>query len=416
MVDHTSTTNIRRVYSRPWRDGGLANPGKVPTCIQVAVRPETTVFAHETMFAALTEMSAAGAGLAGIGRVHILDLDASRLRLVLDEGLELSPGPAVQASAHPFPSLDSGADVRQVLHHDLANPGFDRGLYDRLARFVIDALDTPHLLAGDLPELLFRALAAVGLETAAQGKVSVTLIAQLLATEDLAQTVGGEVVFSDIHAHHGAECHRFLVARFDDEVEEPLALAKHQFGFLGPAGFENAALMLAGAHRELNTPAQGVERQRIPLYRVGALVEMHAGAVEADFRNRLIFSDPPQFFLRLVRLTYRKDGVAAHLSAQRSRLAQVVVRPLVQTHPVPHSMLAYHGDKAIAGVCVSSAQCSKRFGLFCVHIQANRGCAHHRLSASNDIVFCVLYHTIWHACRTAVPPAIKIAGFLTGNL
>lgn len=41
--------DIRRVYSRPWRNGGFANPGKVPTCGQVAVRPETTVFAHETM-------------------------------------------------------------------------------------------------------------------------------------------------------------------------------------------------------------------------------------------------------------------------------------------------------------------------------------------------------------------------------
>jgi hypothetical protein len=35
MVAHLP--NIRRVYSRPWRDGGLANPGKV-----VGVRPDTT--------------------------------------------------------------------------------------------------------------------------------------------------------------------------------------------------------------------------------------------------------------------------------------------------------------------------------------------------------------------------------------
>ena len=60
MVAHIHTPNIRRIYSRPWRNGRSANPGKVPTGIQVAVRPETTVFAHETMFAALAEMAAAG--------------------------------------------------------------------------------------------------------------------------------------------------------------------------------------------------------------------------------------------------------------------------------------------------------------------------------------------------------------------
>lgn len=379
MVDHTSTTNIRRVYSRPWRDGGLANPGKVPTCIQVAVRPETTVFAHETMFAALTEMSAAGAGLAGIGRVHILDLDASRLRLVLDEGLELSPGPAVQASAHPFPSLDSGADVRQVLHHDLANPGFDRGLYDRLARFVIDALDTPHLLAGDLPELLFRALAAAQLEAAAQGKVTVALVAQVLAAEDLAQAMGGEVVFSDVHAHNGAGCQGLPVVRLDDEVEEPAVFAPYQLRFLRPAGFENAALVIARAHANRDAPIEGIERDGLALDGIGALVKVHAGAVEADVRDRRIFLDAPEFLLRLVRLADREDGIAAHLAAQRRCGAQVAVSSLVQPNPVPEAMFTHDGNQPVAGIGVSRAQRREPIRLLRRDIQLDRRCTHHRL-------------------------------------
>src|SRR6266478_2481329 len=40
MASHA--THIRRIYSRPWRNGSLANPGKIPTGIQVSVRPETT--------------------------------------------------------------------------------------------------------------------------------------------------------------------------------------------------------------------------------------------------------------------------------------------------------------------------------------------------------------------------------------
>ena len=47
MASHT--THIRRIYGRPWRNGSRANPGKIPTCIQVSVRPETTG-TLETMF------------------------------------------------------------------------------------------------------------------------------------------------------------------------------------------------------------------------------------------------------------------------------------------------------------------------------------------------------------------------------
>ena len=61
-------------------------------------------------------------------------------------------------------------------------------------------LHAPRLLARDLPELLFRALVAVGLKAATQGKVAIALIAQSAAAKDLAQADGGEAVFSDVHA------------------------------------------------------------------------------------------------------------------------------------------------------------------------------------------------------------------------
>jgi len=57
MVAHIHTPNIRRIYDRPRQRGTAADPGKVPTCVQVAVRPETTVRALETMFRALPQLS-----------------------------------------------------------------------------------------------------------------------------------------------------------------------------------------------------------------------------------------------------------------------------------------------------------------------------------------------------------------------
>ncbi|GIW58974.1 MAG: hypothetical protein KatS3mg087_0040 [Patescibacteria group bacterium] len=396
MVAHTHAPNIRRIYNRPWRDGGLANPGKIPTCIHVAVRPETTVWALETVFRALAQFSTTRAGLAGVGRGDILDRNPCRFRLVLDKGLKLSPGPAVESRAYALSCLDATADVREVLHHDLGDTKplgfFDNGL----ARFVVDVLHAPHLLAGDLPELLFRALAAVGLKTPAQGKVAIALIAQFPAAKDLARARGGEVVFPDIHAHHRAGCHRCRIAGFDDEVEKPAAFAKHQFGFFRLAGFEDATLVFTKAHRDGDAAIQRVERNHLAFDGVGALVEVHAGAVEADIRDRLVFADAPECFLRLVRLAHRVDGVAAHLTAQRCVLPQHRIGVLMQRYPVPDTVFADDRNKAVAGVHVSRAQSSKTARLFRRHIEKDRRRAHHRLSPLGNMLGAPIANRVQH--------------------
>jgi hypothetical protein len=180
--------NIRRIYSRPRQRGTAADPGKVSTGIAVGMRPETTLFAHETMLDPLTQGAAAGACLAGVSRIDALDLDPYGLRLVLDEGLELPKGPAVQSAPHPLSRLDAVAYVGQILHRDLGRTGTKRFRNDSLARFVIRLLHAPLFFAGGLPELLFRALAAVGLQTTTQGKVLVAPMAQLPAAPHLART------------------------------------------------------------------------------------------------------------------------------------------------------------------------------------------------------------------------------------
>jgi hypothetical protein len=81
MVD---IPNMRRVYSRPWQRGSTANPGKVSTGIAVGVRPETTLFAHETMPDALADTSTIGARLAGKGRIDVFDGDSNRPGFVFD--------------------------------------------------------------------------------------------------------------------------------------------------------------------------------------------------------------------------------------------------------------------------------------------------------------------------------------------
>ena len=386
MVTPIDTPNIRRIYSRPWRDGGLANAGKVPTCIQVAVRPQTTVRALETVFRALPQSSTTRAGLAGVGRVDVFDRDACCLGLVFDEGLQLPPRPAVQAATHAFARLDARANVRQVFHRNLGDTGLDRRLNNGLARLVVDVLHTPRLLAGDLPELLSRALAAVGLKTTAQGKVTVALVAQMLAAEDLAQAMGSEVVFSDIHAQHRAGCHGFNVALLDDEVEKPLPVAQDQLRFLRLAGFEDVALVFAETQRHGDTPIEGIERDGLAFEGVGAFVEVDTGAVEADVGDGGILPDAPEFFLCLIRLADREDGVAAHLAAQRRRFAQHRIGALVQTDAVVETVLAHDGNKTVAGVRIGRSQRGKRSSLRRAQCQPNRRRAHHRSSPLGDIL------------------------------
>lgn len=107
-------SHIRRIYSRPWQDGSLANPGKVSTCVQVGMRPETTLFAHKTMPNPLAHAAAAATSPARISRIDILDRDSDRPGLVLDKLLQLPKRPAMQR-AHASARANARSNIAQVL-------------------------------------------------------------------------------------------------------------------------------------------------------------------------------------------------------------------------------------------------------------------------------------------------------------
>src|SRR6266704_696066 len=224
----THLPHIRRIYSRRWRDSSLANPGMVSPCVQVGVRPETTLYAHEKMSDPPPQAIAARASLACVRRIDVLNRDADGFGLVLNKLLQLSKRPAMQTRAHASARFDSVADVSQILQPDLRHTRRQCLSHNGFACFVIDVFYAPHLLAGGLLERLSGALAAVGLKTSAPGKVAITSLAQALPAKDLAQACGSEIVLSDIHAHHRAGCQRFRVFALNYQVEEPPTLTVHQ--------------------------------------------------------------------------------------------------------------------------------------------------------------------------------------------
>src|SRR5205814_9545155 len=165
MASHA--THIRRIYGRPWRNGSLANPGKIPTCIQVSVRPETTG-TLETMLEPCPQLPTDRTGLAREGRIDVHDGDPHGTGLVFDKALQLPERPAVEPCAHAPAGPKAIADVRGILHHDRGRANASGFLENRLARFVVDGFDSTPLLAGDLPVFLNRTLAAVGLDATTQ--------------------------------------------------------------------------------------------------------------------------------------------------------------------------------------------------------------------------------------------------------
>ena len=364
--------NMRRIYDRPWRNGGSANSGKIPTCVQVAVRPKTTVFAHETMLHPFAQAGAPRTGLARIGGVDVFDRDSGGLGFVFDEGLQLPPGPTMKPRSHAFPRLDPFADMGEVFHDDFTRPYPNRFGDDGFARFVVYVLDAPRLFAGDLPELLFRALAAVGLKTPTQGKIPIALIAQVLAAKNLARADGSEVVFPDIHPYDGAGCHRMRLVHIEDEVEKPAPLAADEFGFFSFSRIHELPLIGTRAQGNLNAPIERIERNRFAFEGISALVEMNACPLEVDLGHGFILLDASEFFLGFVGFAHGENGVAAHLAAQGGERSQLGIGFLMQRHPVPYPMFAHDGHEGITGVGIGRLQRSKRLGLRRRNVQKNR--------------------------------------------
>src|ERR1700730_14240134 len=383
MASHA--THIRRIYNRPWRNGSLAHPGKGPTCIQVSVRPETTG-KLTTILQRCTQLPAGRTGLAAVGRVHVLDGDSNGTGLVLDKALQLPERPAVQPCAHAPACPKAIADVREVLHHDRGRANASGLFENRLARFVVDVFDTPPFLAGDLPESLSRTLAAVGLEATTQGQMLIAPMAQCVPAPHPARAGGGESIFPDIHAQQGAGCNRFAVGRLNGEIEEPLPAAKHQFRFLRQAARQDPALVIPEDHRHPHASMQGVERERLALERIGAMVEMDAGTVKRQEWNRRVLVDASQSSFRALRLAHGKEGFPPHRRPQGPPLPQASITELMQGDPIPTARGLHQRYEPIAAVGVGCPQCTQSGGLLRRHIQSNAGGAHLSLAPRGDML------------------------------
>lgn len=368
---------MRRIYNRPWQHDCPANPGKVSTCIQVGMRPETTLIALESIPDPAAKLMAAGAELAAVSGIDTDNVNSDRSRLVFNEALQLSKSPSMEPCAHAPARADVITNVREILQHESGGSEFHSRGDDGLARLVINMPYAPPLPAGDLPELLFGALAAVGLKTTTQGKVTIAPVAQSLAAEDLAGANGGERIFSYIHTYNRTSCQRRRIVRFYNQVEEPHSLAENQLGFLRCAGRENATLMLPEPHCDRHAAVEGIKRNSVLDKPVGSLVEMNTRLVESDCPNRFTPLDPSQRALSLVRLANRKNRITSHLAPEICLRAQARVSEPVQVNTIPTPMPCHKWHQPIARIGIDRSQRAQGSLLLRRGNQCNRSRAKH---------------------------------------
>jgi hypothetical protein len=191
---------FRTVYNAPCRTGKFSKPGYVPTRVDVAVCQVPTG-TGKAMLHPFSKSSTGVARLGGVGRFHEFHFEASCFGLVPDKVLKLAEGPAMQPRPHPKPCLDPVPDVGEILHAEGGGSCLKGLGDDGFADLMVDVADMPLLPARDSLQLPFGSAAAVGLEPATLGKVSIPVMPEFAATKDLAGTGGGEIVFPDIQAH-----------------------------------------------------------------------------------------------------------------------------------------------------------------------------------------------------------------------
>lgn len=297
-----------------------------------------------------TQRTTCRAGLAGIGRVDELDLDAGSFRLVSDKRLQLCPGPAVQTGAHALPGLDPLPDVGQVLHGDRAAFISYRFRDNGLADFVVHMGDMAGFSARDFAEQLTCALRAVALKPPTKGKVFVAIVTEFPATKEFAGAHGGDGVFPEIDPQDSGAGTRGHIRQVQHQVEIEPSLALDQFSFLGDTGLQVPLLELSQFHRDDDPAGGGKQGYGVALEGVRPLVEVDGAGVSERNHRPNFFPEPRVVgHQRLVGLRHRRHGVAGHLRTKIGYgIPGGVVPLMVELHPVADTTVGGHTSQQVA--------------------------------------------------------------------
>ena len=337
----------------------LRKPSYVATRVDIAVRQVSTG-TGEAMPHPFSERPADRACLARVGGVDIHHGQARPLRLVGDEVLQLPKGPTVQPRSDAFTGLNMLPDMRQVFHANLAGSR-GQGLGNNgFTDLVVDVSHMPLLTPGDSFEFALGGATIIGLETTAMGKVNIALVAQLIATPDLASAGRGEIIFPDINPQNATARDGGDFRQIEDEIEIPNSLADNEPRFLGGAIGKQVALMSASGKNDLNTTRQGEQRQGVRPNRVSALIKIDRSWTKSQTRNRAVFRDTFIGLKSFVGVGHPVNRLTDHLTTERRELfSNRVIGQMVQRDTVPTTMFLHQRDHSRAGLSKRNRQISQ---------------------------------------------------------
>lgn len=321
---------FRLVYNSPCQTDGLGKTGYVCRRIHVRV-PPVSARTREAMLNSFSDSPASRAGLTCVGGFHENYTQTSAVGFVGNEVLKLTESPSMQPRSDTLTRFNVIADVGQIFKADFAGADSDGFGHNGLTGFVIDMANMPLLTPGDSLKLTSGGLATVGLEAAAMGKVTISMMSKFFAPKDLAGTGGGERVFAHVNTENTAAGSGGTIGEIEDKIEIPNALADDQPGFLWHATRKQISLMLANSKLHTDPTGQGEQREPIVGERIGAFVEINGRGTKINRRNRLVLGDT--FFVgikRFVSVCNTAYCLTYHLAAEcRALLANQVVGQMV---------------------------------------------------------------------------------------
>ncbi len=299
---------FRTVYNAPCRTGKSSKPGYVPTRIDVAVCQVPTG-TGKAMLHPCSKSSTGVACLGGVSRFHEFHLETSGFGLVLDKVLKLAEGPAMQPRPHPAPCLDMVPDVGEILHAEGGGPSLKGLRDDGFADLMVNMADMPLLPARDSLQLPFGSAAAVGLESAALGKVSIPVMPELAGDQKL--LLKGSTGNADGSAARG-----------------------------------------------------GKEAEGLPLDRIRTVIKVDGGGREVERRDGLVLGDAFVGSKGLIGIGHPMDGLTDHLAAKgRKAFPHRVINQVVEGHAVPAAMLLNERNHGLASFGEEGRQNRERLRL-----------------------------------------------------
>jgi hypothetical protein len=382
-------SHMRTHYVARWIESPRSNLRKIASRIAVAVREDTTHRAAEPVPRPLADLTASRTGLRRVRRVDVAHGDPECRSLILDKGLQLAPGPAVQSRSHPFAHPDARADVGQVLQDDRAAAGADGLGNDACADLVVDVSYMPRLPAGDSGQQLLCRLRTVALKSPAKRQEPIARVSECSTSMQGPAAGRSNDVFTEVDTQDVASGRGTRLTHVKCDMKIPHARPNQQLGLFHHAALQVVTLKGAEPHRYVLATARRENRNEMLSQPKRARINVNSGVrTEGDCRPISAVGA-----MRFKASSNALNCITGHLRTEPwELLSQCVIGQTVELKAVAAAMLERDRRDNVAGRGEQGLQRREFLGLQFRWFQTNRDRALHPNQTTRQV--CHTYGTV----------------------